>query len=158
MTSYKLLETYSNKTREFKSDDLDNLAKEFKSFLVESIYSDILKTNIKDQKTNQRIKDNINKRIKTDLNELTIPYYEILENINLGIEVMMVEEQVSFDSEKKFGEVKLTDILESGIRKSKPVNRFALSESFFKDYLTKIVNKWSDDVTIDHETIKILFN
>ncbi len=137
---------------------LDKVAKEFSSEIINFINEQFIEPNISDLSTKKRLKDNISKFIKREYNTVNVPYFYILENINLCVEVEMSEKQIENDKSKKFGDVKFTQILENGMQKSEPIKRFAISEKLFSQKLLSFVERYTTDYDVDVDTIKIEFN
>ena len=137
---------------------LENVTKEFSIMLVETIRNEFLKTNLKDQKTIDRLSRKILKDLKIDSNEIKVPYFDILENLNLCIEVEMSGNQVSFLESQKFGETKFTDILERGMDTPEPIKRFAISEKHFISRLLPTIQKYTEDFEMTGDSIRIEFN
>jgi hypothetical protein len=137
---------------------LDKVAKEFSFEIINYINEEFIDSKISDSSTKKRLKDNISKLIKREYNTLSVPYFYILENINLCVEVEMSERQIKEDNSQKFGDVKFTQILENGMQKSEPIRRFDISEKVFSQKLVNFVEKYTLDYDVDIDTIKIEFN
>jgi hypothetical protein len=96
--------------------------------------------------------------LREEYNTLTIPYFYILENINLCIEVEMSEDIVLKEKNQKFGETKFSQILESGISKLEPINRFSISEKQFLKDITDLISEFTNVYEVSDESIKLEFN
>jgi hypothetical protein len=160
MNNFKLLESYKNQTpiKSSNVDFLDGVTKEFKSLIIEGVKNNFLSKYLKDEKVIKKLCENLNKQIGLDYNSMTIPYFHILENLNLCVEVEMSQDQILFEDNQKFGQKKFTDILESGIERPTPINRFAISESKFKDFLVDLTQNYTNDFEVTEDSIKIEFN
>ena len=157
MKDYNLLESYRDNSIN-QPNELDKVAKIFKKFVIKHIENKFVNENITDEKIKMRFVKNLNSYIKEEYNTLEIKYYEILENLNLCIEVEMSNQQVIQESNLKFAETKFSEIMINGLNSPTPINRFALSEKLFVNYIKNIVETYTQDFIIDEETIKIEFN
>ena len=157
MKDYNLLESYRDNSIN-QPNELDKVAKIFKKFVIKHIENKFVNENITDEKIKMRFVKNLNSYIKEEYNTLEIKYYEILENLNLCIEVEMSNQQVIQESNLKFAETKFSEIMINGFNSPTPINRFALSEKLFVNYIKNIVETYTQDFTIDEEIIKIEFN
>ena len=137
---------------------LDQVSKEFKTELVNFIYEKFIEKNVVDNNTRSKLKTNISKFIKNEYNTLSLPYFYILESINLCVEVEMSERHQNFYDSKKFGERKFSEILENGVDFIEPINRFAISEKKFSNDLISYVKNYTPNFEIDGEILKIEFN
>jgi hypothetical protein len=160
MNKFKILESYKNQTptKSSQVNFLDGVTREFKSFIIESVKSNFLKKYLKDEKTIKKFCENLDKQIRLDCNSMNIPYFHILENLNLCVEVEMSQDQILFEDSQVFGKKKFSDILESGIQTSIPINRFAISESKFKGFLVDLVKSYTKDFELTEDSLKIEFN
>lgn len=160
MNKFKILESYKNQspTKLNRVDFLDGVTKEFKSLIIEDVKSNFLTKYLKDEKTIKKFCENLHKQIRLDYNSINIPYFHILENLNLCIEVEMSQDQILFEDSQVFGKKKFTDILESGIETSVPINRFAISESKFKGFLVDLAKNYTEDFELTEDSLKIEFN
>lgn len=139
-------------------DFLDKVALEFKKELIKNINQDIIQENIDDKKTIEKLNTLLNKFVKNEFNVLEVPYFEILENINLCVEVEMSEKAVNKQNSQRFGEVKFSQIMVNGIEQSMPVKRFAISEKLFLESLVSFIEKYTNEYNISDDRIKIEFN
>jgi len=157
MKRYKLLEMFKEGSSK-KPEFLDNVASDFKKMIIDFITENYFNENIKSEKTKQKLTKILESNIKSEYNTLTIPYFQILENINLCIEVEMSETQSIFESNQKFGERKFSEIMASGIDKSEPINRFSISENKFIKSLEKVITEFTKNYEVSQDSIKIEFD
>ncbi len=151
-------------SKEYSSDNkktpiyLESVSKKFKSLLVKYIKEEYIDNILNDPFTKEKLSENISKFIKTEYNSVDVPYFYILESLNLCVEVEMSQNQTTIEKNKKFAEKKFSEILEKGMDFVEPIKRFALSEKKFKEGLTSFISKHTEDYTFDGESIKIEFN
>lgn len=156
MERYRSLATYkSNENKNAKY--LEVVTKEFKEKITEFISESFVEDSINDEITKKTIIKNIKKIVKEEYNTLEIPYFYILENINLCVEVEMSKNLMIQESSKKFAETKFSDILNGGVQKFEPIKRFAISEKKFLEKLVDFIEKFTESYKITDETIKIEF-
>lgn len=157
MKTSKLLESY--KKREItEPNQLDLVSREFKNIFIDFIEKTYLSTNISNQHIVEKLRSKFGSLIKVEYNTISIPYYYLLENINLCVEVEMSNDISNREQQKKFGKVKFSEILESGIQKLPKIKRFANSEEIFVENIKDFIKLYTNDFSIDEDSIKIEFN
>lgn len=158
MKTKKLMESYLNR-EEFTPEMLDNLSLEFKGEVVKLISDEFIQNYIKSEKTRIKLQENLTKTISTEHNTVYIPYYEILENINLCVEVESSDDAMVSEVQKKFGETKFSEILVSGnIYQKKKINRFEISEKIFLESLLEFIGSHTNEFVLTEDSIKIEFD
>jgi hypothetical protein len=157
MENYKILESYRIGTLQLKNDkDLDEVSKQLKSKVRENISEKFLQKFLKSEKTITKIENNLDKQIKTEFNSISIPYFYILESINLCIEVEMSDSHTQFTNGQKFGEKKFSDIQNNGgFENPQPIKKFTISEKEFIGEITSLVEKYTRNFEITEDSVKI---
>lgn len=153
----KLLESYIDR-KDLNSDLLDGVATDFKKLLIDYINEEYLSKKIQSDSTRNRVSKNIDGLIKQEHNSIKVPYYHILENINLCIEVEMSHKVVNEEKTETFGKYKFSQILESGFNERGLINRFEIDELVFLNDLKNLVSKFTREFEISEESIIIQFN
>jgi hypothetical protein len=157
MKSSKILESYRNGYL-LNAEELDKVPREFKIVLIDFLKEKYLDNNLKNKKSIEKLSDIFGKKIINEHNTMKVPYFDVLENINLCIEVEMSDQIVEEEGSQKFGETKFSQILESGISTSNPINRFAISEKSFKSSLEDFISIYTNEFEVVGDSIKIEFN
>jgi len=157
MESKKLLESYL-KGGEFTPDMLDSLSLQFKSKIMGLISDEFIQNYVKSKMTQERILKTLEKKILTEYNTIQIPYYEILQNINLCIEVESSTDIVDSENVKKFGETKFSEILiQKNSHKNQNINRFKISEKIFLEILMEFIKPYTENIVLTEDSIKLEF-
>lgn len=131
---------------------------QFKKVIIDFIKEQYVMNYLDNQKTHEKFIKNLEKNIKEEHNTINLPYYYILENLNLCIEVEDSETLVNEEKNEKFGQVKFSDIMKSGISNPKPINRFTISEKQFLSDLSMKISEYTQDYSTTEDSIKIEFN
>lgn len=156
MKNYIYLSNY--KINEEKNPTiLDNVAKDFKNYLSEKIKKEFLSPNLNERTVN-RIQKNIINGIKVEHNTVNIPYYQILENINMCIELENIITETNKITQTKIGEKKFSEIIQNGIDRKVIVNEFSVTESKLLSFLESSINKYTSNYNISEDSIEIEFN
>jgi len=158
MDNSKLLESYKNgELRNVNSDTLDKISQGLKSKIIDFINEEFFKVKLTNQNTIKNLTSNLDKFLISEHNSLTIPYFYILESLNLCIEVEMSDEHSKYYENKKFGELKISDILNNGIENPQPIKKFAVSEKEFLSKISMFIENYTDEYKIEIDSIKIDF-
>lgn len=153
----KILESYLNQDA-MDSKKLDDVSKEFKKLIINFINEQFVQKKINDENTRNQIVKNIDKLIVLEYNTLKIPYYHILENLNLCIEVESSDRLVNESRNESFGKYKFTEILENGFEKKETIDRFSIKESIFLKEIQNLVSEFTTDFKVDEDSLIIEFN
>jgi len=156
MKKFSLLEKYGQ-TNDKNANYLDSVAVEFKERIVEHIKSSFIKANVSDDKSIERLVKKFNNLIIVEYNTVTVPYFYILENLNLCVEVEMSNNITEFENNKKFLEKKFSDILENGLDSPKIVRRSSISEKKLVDSLKSLIESYTKNYEMTEDSIKIEF-
>jgi|LakMenEpi03Aug12_release.lakeMendotaPanAssembly.Ray.scaffolds.fasta_scaffold127639_5 hypothetical protein len=157
MKNYKLLESYRTGGLDLKTDKtLDQISSELKQKLVDFISEKFLNKYLTDQSTIKRLNENLLRKIKNEYNTITLPYFYILESINLCVEVEMSDKQTEFINGQKFGEKKFSQLLnEGGFERPEPIKKFAISEKEFSNEISKFIEGYTSNFEVSDDSIKI---
>jgi hypothetical protein len=160
MKTQELLESYKNGN--LKNIDIPTigiLTEGMKMMVIDFINQKFIVPNLKNQNTQSKLFSNLKKFIVIEHNILDIPYFYILESLNLCIEVEMSDLQTKFYEEQKFIGKKLTDILNNGgFEEPEPIKKFAISEKVFLGQLEKLVESYTHNFEVSVSSIKIQIN
>jgi hypothetical protein len=117
-----------------------------------------LSKNLKNAKTIDTLKKKFENLIRVEHNTIDIPYYYILENINLCLEVEKSNQIIENEQKQKFGELKFSHIMENGLTDKEHINRFMISEKSFLNDILSFISGVTKDIVINEDSIKIEFN
>ena len=138
--------------------DLISVSKEFKSKLIPHIVKNVVLEKISNPQLIKKITSNLEKLIKNEYNTLSIPYFYILESINLSIEVEQTDVIVRESENTKFGQFKFSDFEKGEIFPKYVVESFSISEKKFLSILEDFTKIYTNNVDISDEVMKIEFN
>jgi len=156
MNKFSLLEKYGQ-INDKNSNYLDSVAVEFKEKIVEHIKVNFMQGNVTDDKSIERLVKKFNNLVSVEYNTVTVPYFYILENLNLCVEVEMSNNVTEFEKNQKFLEKKFSDILQNGIESPTPIKRSAISEKKLLDSLESLIESYTQNYEITGDSIKIEF-
>lgn len=157
MSELKLLESYKSKKNTNQNPEyLDNVAKEFKNEIKKHISVNFFDKFIKESSTRTKLNSNLDKHISIEFNSISIPYFYILESLNLCVEVEMSDDHSKFLENQKFGHSKFSDILnKGGFDEPEPIKKFAISEKKFFESLLGFISNYTQNFEVYDDSIKI---
>lgn len=150
-----ILEKYKER---HDTSDLISVCEEFKSKITLHLVENLLIEKISHPQLIKKITSNLQKLIKTEYNTVSIPYFYILESINLSIEVEQNDKIVRESQNIKFGQFKFTDFEKGEIFPNKIAEKFSISEKKFLGILEDFTRVYTDDIDISDDVMKIEFN
>jgi hypothetical protein len=153
----KILESYKE-NQITDPRQLDLVAVDLKKITINFLSERYLTNHLKNVKTIDTLKKKFENLIKVEHNTLNIPYYYILENINLCLEVEKSSQIIENEDKLKFGELKFSQIMENGLTEKEHINRFMISEKSFLNDILSFVSDLTKDIEVNEEFIKIELN
>lgn len=130
----------------------------FKSKLILHIVKNIILEKISHPQLVRKITSNLENLIKLEYNTVSVPYFYILESINLSIEVEQIDNIERVKDGLKFGEVKFSEIQNGLTQDERIVEKFSISEKKFKKTLEDFTLKHTSNFSFDDEVLKIDLN
>lgn len=140
------------------STDLISVCEEFKSKLIPHIVENVVIEKISHPQLIKTITSNLERIIKNEYNTLSIPYFYILESINLSIEVEQTDKIVREKENTKFGQYKFSDFEKGDLFPKYVAERFSISEKKFINILEDFAKQYTNEIEISDEIMKIEFN